>query len=551
MIHLTAGLAAVSSRVGITLVHSLWQGAAAAAMLAVALRLSRAASPAVRYAISCGALAAFVVAVAATFAGAGPVAQPRPDREVPVIDVVRPSVVATVGSMPLPAGPPPLPTSAVDPMQWAGVAWLFGASAVAVWHLAGWVWLRRQVRGVGRPDLEPVLAEVAASLGIRRIVRLVETAGLTVPAVVGVIRPVILIPLGLAADLAPDQVEAILAHELAHVRRHDYLVNLLQVVVESLLFYHPAAWWMSAQIRREREHCCDDVAAGRSTPRRYVSALMALEQRRSPVNSVLVAATGGTLLDRARRLLGRGSPVRPRPARSALAAAVALACVVVPVAVEGCGKPRQAAPPPATTRAPSVMAVADADVKSSGITADDLKPDGSVNRIGPGDLLEITVDNLNGAGPPPSATVRVSDPAGSVQVPLLGGVQVAGMTETDVQQVLAKRYKDASILNSAEVSVMRVDPQSTRFTVFGTGIGKPGDYTNVNPNLRLLQALATADAHLEGQRTVLVLRKTGPSSARTIRVAVPDLLAGDPQVNVVVRPGDLIMLPQATAAAVP
>ena len=81
-----------------------------------------------------------------------------------------------------------------------------------------------------------------------------------VPTVIGWLRPVVLMPASALSGMGPQQLEAILAHELAHIRRHDYLVNLLQTVVETLLFYHPAVWWLSGRIRVERENCCDDLA---------------------------------------------------------------------------------------------------------------------------------------------------------------------------------------------------------------------------------------------------------------------------------------------------
>ena len=84
-----------------------------------------------------------------------------------------------------------------------------------------------------------------------------------VPSVIGTIRPVVLLPVAALTNLTPDQIEALLAHELAHIRRRDYAMNLAQTVAEALLFFHPAVWWMSARIREEREHCCDDVAVER------------------------------------------------------------------------------------------------------------------------------------------------------------------------------------------------------------------------------------------------------------------------------------------------
>ena len=93
-----------------------------------------------------------------------------------------------------------------------------------------------------------------------RSVRLLESARVSVPIVVGWIKPTLLVPAAVLGGLAPSELEAVLAHELAHIRRHDYLVNLLQSAVETLLFYHPGVWWVSHVVRVEREHCCDDLA---------------------------------------------------------------------------------------------------------------------------------------------------------------------------------------------------------------------------------------------------------------------------------------------------
>ncbi len=122
-----------------------------------------------------------------------------------------------------------------------------------------------------------------------------------IPMVVGVFRPVILMPIATMLGLTHNQLEAILIHELAHVRRYDNLANLLQRLVETVFFFHPAVWWVSNCIRTEREHCCDDTAAAGSDPKLYAGALAALEGLRSP--SLASAATGGPLLSRIRRLL--------------------------------------------------------------------------------------------------------------------------------------------------------------------------------------------------------------------------------------------------------
>src|SRR4029079_9766943 len=115
-------------------------------------------------------------------------------------------------------------------------------------------------------------------------------------------KPVVLLPVSLVTSLPPDQVEGLLAHELAHVLRRDHSVNVLQSAIETLLFYHPAAWWISAQVRNERENCCDDVAllvASSSTV--YARALAAVAQ--CGASRAVMAASGGKLMPRLRRIL--------------------------------------------------------------------------------------------------------------------------------------------------------------------------------------------------------------------------------------------------------
>ncbi|HEV7786499.1 MAG TPA: M56 family metallopeptidase, partial [Thermoanaerobaculia bacterium] len=171
-------------------------------------------------------------------------------------------------------------------------------------------------------DLETTVRSLSRRLGIARAVRLLESAAVPVPAVIGWLRPVILVPASALAGLSPQQLEAVLAHELAHVRRHDYLINLLQAAVETLLFYHPAVWWVSSQMRRERENCCDDLAVAICGDRLgYARALADLEGLRTPSPRLAMAADGGSLLDRIRRLVGAPAP---RSRRSWMAGVVAL-----------------------------------------------------------------------------------------------------------------------------------------------------------------------------------------------------------------------------------
>ena len=143
-----------------------------------------------------------------------------------------------------------------------------------------------------------------------------ESTLVEVPMVIGWLRPVILLPVAATTGLSSEQLEAILAHELAHVARRDYLVNLLQSVVETLLFYHPAVWWVSNQIRVEREHCCDDIAVAVSgNVLVYARALTELEELRgrSPAPSLALGGDGGALRGPAgdeRRAVGGGMVYR-------------------------------------------------------------------------------------------------------------------------------------------------------------------------------------------------------------------------------------------------
>ena len=171
-------------------------------------------------------------------------------------------------------------------------------------------------------ELQALARDLGRRLGIGRAVALLESSAISVPMVVGWLRPVVLVPASALAGLPPRQLAAILAHELAHVRRHDYLVNLLQAAVETLLFYHPAVWWVSAQVRRERENCCDDLAVAVCGDRLgYARALADLEGLRAPASPLVLAASGGSLVERIRRLVG--APVH-RPRRSWMAGVLAL-----------------------------------------------------------------------------------------------------------------------------------------------------------------------------------------------------------------------------------
>jgi len=193
------------------------------------------------------------------------------------------------------------------------VCWSVGVTLLSARLSGGWaltVRLRRRFVEPVTGAWQTTVERLARRLGIRGGVRLLESSKLEVPAAIGWLRPVVLLPAGLLTGLPADQLESILAHELAHIRRHDYLVNLVQSLIETLFFYHPGIWWISARIRTEREFCCDDLAVSAcGNAATYARALAELEEFRSAlprprVPRLAMAATGGELLRRIRRLVG-------------------------------------------------------------------------------------------------------------------------------------------------------------------------------------------------------------------------------------------------------
>jgi len=317
-------------QIGWTLIHFLWEAAAAAIVLASVLLWLRKSKAAARYIAACATLALMVAAPCVTFycvgkshvraevaadegavaVSAAPVlveAQAPAETE-PAITHASPSSTSPAGSLRLTERAKLLLEPALPYLVFG---WLAGVFALSLWYVGGWGQLQRYKRkmtsAVSQRDCKKV-KELAEMLRIRRAVRVLQSALVQVPTVVGWLRPVILLPASAMTGLSFEQLEAILAHELAHIRRCDYLVNMLQTVVEILGFYHPAVWWVSHKIRVERENCCDDLAVAVCGDKvRYARALALLEEMRADRPRLAVAANAGSLLGRIRRLVGDAS----------------------------------------------------------------------------------------------------------------------------------------------------------------------------------------------------------------------------------------------------
>jgi len=309
----------IARALGWTLFHSLWEGALAALLLAAALFVVR--SPRARYACACLAMLGVLAGFAITFV-----------RLMPRGMAAGTAVIHAIPRAPLDGSdlsPDARALRMADILPWLVPFWIAGVILSHLRGVAGWMAARRlRRRGVcSAPDPWPQrLDQLRARLRISKPVALLETCLAEVPVVIGYLRPAILIPVGLFAGMPAGQVEAILLHELAHIGRRDYLVNLLQTVVEGFLFYHPAIWWMSGVVRAERENCCDDlVVAASGNAHAYATALTALEQTRWAANEAALAATGGNLMKRIHRLLyqPKGSAFAPLFAAGILTVAVA------------------------------------------------------------------------------------------------------------------------------------------------------------------------------------------------------------------------------------
>jgi beta-lactamase regulating signal transducer with metallopeptidase domain len=326
-------------RLAVALVEFLWQGALVAALWAAAHAMLARARPSARYALGCAALLAMVAFPCWTFCHTSgestrPLALVRGAARIgTATHSSDPSSPATTADSShdrpvLPRALRGLPDS-IEP--WPVAIWAAGVLLLCLRFFTRWAAVGRLKRGARAPEsptLHETLARIARRMRISRPVRLLESAAIRVPAALGVLRPAILLPLSGLTGLSSAQIEALLAHELAHVRRHDYLVNLFQTAVETLLFYHPAVWWISRQVRLERENCCDDLAiAATGDARVYARALLRLEEERASV-PLAVAATGATLLPRIARLFPRHPARRTNPAHAgaflALAALVTL-----------------------------------------------------------------------------------------------------------------------------------------------------------------------------------------------------------------------------------
>ncbi len=298
----------VVASLGWTLLHFVWQGALVGVLFGLTLAIASNAGARTRYHIGLFYLALLAALPVVTFVWllpGGETAASAASIAAPIVVGAAPSVVEAATDW----------RTFVDPyLPWTVLVWSLGVLLMTTRLLLEW----RAVRRLTRLDVEPLTAEWRARvarlrerLNVHRAVVVLRSTRVAVPLVVGWLRPVILVPVSAFTGLTPWQLELILMHELAHVRRHDYIVNLVQVVVETLLFYHPVVRWVSRVVREERELCCDDLVVARSNdPLSYARALAELAGAQSMGLQTSVGSDGGKLVARIKRLVLAHEPRR-------------------------------------------------------------------------------------------------------------------------------------------------------------------------------------------------------------------------------------------------
>ena len=351
-----------------SLIDFVWQGALIGLLAWLALALLRNARPQWRYAVACVALLACALLPIARFALALAAVDDAPmPAGIPAATIADPALATQT---PYAGTVFALPTPPPASMAWLVALWASGAGLLSLRMLGGALWLRRLCREAhGEAGTwQARVDDLARRLGVRRPVALRLTADGDGPVTAGWWRPVILLPAAVALHMPADLLEALLAHELAHVRRHDYLVNLLQRLVETLLFYHPAVWWLSHRIRIEREFVADDLAATALGDRRRLAVALATLDRLAamsrspfPLPAFAQAAHGGHLMSRIQQLV--------RPSRRALGGAVLPPLLGLALAAGAFYAHAQLAPKPA-----AAPARADTPAKASPAPSPDASP---------------------------------------------------------------------------------------------------------------------------------------------------------------------------------
>jgi beta-lactamase regulating signal transducer with metallopeptidase domain len=498
----TGSGAAIVSALAWTLVHFLWEGLALALLLYIAIAFSR--SSRIRYALAVSALAAMLIAPVITFLVLRQ--QPAGTRSLsdagyalaPLTDIGKPitgSTTSVSGTL-----------FSTNWLTWLVFAWLGGVLVFSTRALGGWAVLARLRRKENSPLAYSIVQRCSLleqRVGISRPIRYLQSKLLEAPAVIGWFRPAVLIPAAAVAGLSLQQLEAVIAHELAHIKRLDCFVNLFQIAAEALLFYHPAVWWVNRVIRAERENCCDDIAVSvGGDPVEYAKALTLLEAARA-TPAWAMAANGGNLKKRVSRLLGKNiMPTIPAGGLAAAGILFAAGALFAAAAMEQqAPRPNPVVSPspdhlfvPAASPAPgpvpfqsSISALSSLKVPATQappLETRSLTLPGSVSRVSTWPYIAM-------AAPPSNEQPGSSTPSGNSYIE---GLRAAGLTNLSVDQLIALKVQGVTPAYINELRAAGLNPSADEIVAMKVqGIDpayiKEIRSTGLNPNMHEIIAM--------------------------------------------------------------
>jgi beta-lactamase regulating signal transducer with metallopeptidase domain len=449
-----------------SLLHFLWQGALIAAVAAGLMFAFR--RPATRYLLGVGALSLMFASFGATFTV---LSSPAALDTVPAV-----APLATFADTPDAGSDTAALARAVPTTEspreilWLAKGWLAGVFLLAVRLAFGLLvieYLRRR-NLIALPDaLVARLHALQARLGLTRLIRYRECALVGAPAVIGFFRPIVLIPMRAITGLSTEQLEAVIAHELGHVKRLDVAVNFVQVVAETVFFFHPAVWWLNRRIRADREDCCDDIAVNAAGGRLgYAKALATMATWRDTPRFAM-AATGGPLAARVSRLLGMGrEPHQGRMAGAVtltlLAATATLACAISfglmnpAVAQPGlvAQNPAAQANPPSPDKAPPPVSPPPSPPAYAPVVAQSSGP-------APAARPAVLAEPAAAARPAPAPSAATPAKAGAPGPSFLEAMRKSGI-EFDVDQLVAMKIHGITpeYIDTMRATGLKIDAES-------------------------------------------------------------------------------------------
>jgi beta-lactamase regulating signal transducer with metallopeptidase domain len=451
-----------------TLIHFCWQAAAIAGIYRLSTVLLARSTSQTRYLIAVVAMLMMVGAAVGTFASQMRSATPSPalrnaastieDASLALPRTIAPGLISQHQGV---AG-----STQANLLRWIDGFWVLGVVVLSVRSLGGW-WMIQRLRATAIEDAPEQVREsfrrIFAAMGLRRPVLLRVSSAVAGPITVGALRALVLLPLSAITLLGPDELEMVLAHELAHVRRADFLCNLLQTLVETLFFFHPAVWWMGNRIRHERELCCDDLALKVCpNPVTYATALFRLEEQRARHWRLAMALDGHqtpqTLRLRIARILGE--PVARSGRRPVQPFSLVVACVALAISLTA-ARPVVASLNPA--HLPASTHIASIQVSAPQVKV--IKPvlAATTHLVSPGAVLEAASESQekqpDAAQPRASYIDRMKDAGYDVDLDKLIAMKVQNVTPEYAQGMAQAGFGKPSADELIACKIQGVTPE--------------------------------------------------------------------------------------------